>query len=208
MRKHRPAKALKPSFPVGEISILTGGASSRMGRDKASLRLGRRTLLGHVRASAQDSGWPHRVIRRDLVPGCGPLGGVYTALAISRAETILFLSCDMPFVSGTLLKSLIRRLGTRKSALFVKNNGLVGFPFLVRRAALPVVERLLTARLLSLQHLARALCAQTVPIPPRQRRHLVNINTPEDWRKAQDQWPGAAAGSRAGPKTNQKRLVV
>ena len=51
-----------------EISILAGGLSSRIGRNKALLRLGRRTLLEHVRTSARDSGWPHRVIRRDLVP--------------------------------------------------------------------------------------------------------------------------------------------
>jgi molybdopterin-guanine dinucleotide biosynthesis protein A len=203
VRKHRPAKALQTNIPVGEISILAGGASSRMGRNKASLRLGRRTLLGHIRASAQDSGWPHRVIRRDLVPGCGPLGGVYTALATSRKETILFLSCDMPFVSGTLLKSLIRRLGARKNALFVKNNGRVGFPFLLRRATLPAVERLLAARLWSLQNLARALGAQTVPLTPRQRRHLVNINTPQEWRKAKEQWHAAAVASRAVPNSNE-----
>jgi molybdopterin-guanine dinucleotide biosynthesis protein A len=201
VRKHPPTKASQPDSKVGEISILAGGASTRMGWDKASLRLGRRTLLGHVRANAQDSGWPCRVIRRDLVPGCGPLGGVYTALATSRAEAVLFLSCDMPFVSGTLLKSLIRRLGARKSALFVKKNGWVGFPFLLRRATLPVVERLLAAKLLSLQNLARALRAQTVRLTPRQRRHLVNINTPEDWGKAQEQWHGAAAGARSRLKT-------
>ena len=86
-----------------EISILAGGSSSRMGRNKASLRLGRRTLLGHVRACARNSGLPHRVIRRDLLPGCGPLGGVYTALATSRAQIIVFLSCDMPFISADLV---------------------------------------------------------------------------------------------------------
>ena len=171
-----------------EISILAGGSSSRMGRNKASLRLGRRTLLGHVRACARDSGLPHRVIRRDLIPGCGPLGGVYTALTTSRAQIIVFLSCDMPFISADLVKSLLRRLGRRTKALFVTENGRVGFPFLLRRATLPIVERLLASRRLSLQHLAGALRARTARPPLRRRRELFNINTREDWQAARKRW--------------------
>jgi len=171
-----------------EIDILAGGASSRMRRNKASLRLGKRTLLGHIRAAARNSGLPHRVIRRDLVPRRGPLGGVYSALATSRAETILFLSCDMPFISTDLLNTLLRRLARRKTALFVKDNGRIGFPFLLRRAALAVVERQMTTRQFSLHQLARSLHAQTVTLPRCQTHELFNINTPKDWKIAQEQW--------------------
>ena len=159
-----------------------------MRRNKASLRLGKRTLLGHIRAAARNSGLPHRVIRRDLVPWCGPLGGVYTALLTSRAETILFLSCDMPFISASLLKALVRRLSRPKKALFVKDNGRIGFPFLLRRAALAVVERQMTTRQFSLHQLARSLHAQTVTLPRCQTHELFNINTPKDWKIAQEQW--------------------
>ena len=171
-----------------EIDILAAGASSRMRRNKASLRLGKRSLLGHIRAAARNSGLPHRVIRRDLVPWCGPLGGVYTALLTSRAGTILFLSCDMPFISASLLKALVRRLSRPKKALFVKENGRLGFPFLLRRATLPVVRRQLAVRQFSLHKLARALRAQTVRLPRCQTHELFNINTPKDWKIAQQQW--------------------
>ena len=94
----------KESTPL-EVCILAGGLSSRMGRDKARLRLNGRTLLAQVRDAAQTLGCPVRVIRRDLVTRCGPLGGVFTALKTSRAEAVLFLACDMPFVSPELLRS-------------------------------------------------------------------------------------------------------
>src|SRR5881397_2706641 len=116
-----------------EVCILAGGKSSRMGVDKSRLRLGRRTLLGHIGAAANAAGFRPRVIRADLVPRCGPLAGVYSALATSRAEVILFLSCDMPFISAKLLKALIGRLGSRSKAIFVREHGRVGFPFLIRR---------------------------------------------------------------------------
>ena len=90
------------SAPLVSVSILAGGLSSRLGRDKARVRLGRRTLLAHVRRAAKELGLPVRVIRRDLVPRCGPLGGVFTALKTSRADAELFLACDMPFVSASL----------------------------------------------------------------------------------------------------------
>ena len=180
-----------------EISILAGGLSSRIGRNKALLRLGRRTLLEHVRTSARDSGWPHRVIRRDLVPGCGPLGGVYTALTTSDADAVLFLSCDMPFVSSALMKALISRLRPRMKALFIKENGRVGFPFLLRQTALPVVERQLARGQFSLQKLARVLRAQTICLPPGQTHELFNINTPADWEMARERWL-SGQGRKAG----------
>ncbi|MEO8427284.1 MAG: NTP transferase domain-containing protein, partial [Verrucomicrobiota bacterium] len=90
-----------------EIAILAGGRSSRMGRDKSRLRLGKRTLLGQVRATAERLRLPVRIIRQDLVPRCGPLGGIYTALKTSRKQVILFLPCDTPFVSLGLLEKVL-----------------------------------------------------------------------------------------------------
>jgi molybdopterin-guanine dinucleotide biosynthesis protein A len=171
-----------------EICLLAGGAGSRLGADKTRLRLGRRTLLGHSRATAKATGMPTRVIRADLAPGCGPLGGVYTALATTRAEILLFLPCDMPFVSTAFLKTLIRKPAPRGGALFVKAHGRVGFPFLLSRATLPIVRRQLASGQFALQQLARVLRAQIVPVPRGRADELFNINTPDDWKAARERW--------------------
>lgn len=92
-----------------EIFILAGGLSTRMGRDKSRIRLGSRTLLGHVRQTAEKTGLRVRVIRRDAVPRCGPMGGIYTALQRSSADCLLFLACDMPFISTELLGSILKK---------------------------------------------------------------------------------------------------
>jgi molybdenum cofactor guanylyltransferase len=180
--------AARPRF---EICVLAGGLSSRLGKDKSRLRLGGRTLLQHVRAAARATGLPTRVIREDRVSRCGPLGGVYTALATSRADALLFLPCDMPFVSSKLLLSLMQRLNTRNTALFVKHNGRIGFPFLLRRSTLPAVQRQLTARNFSLQELAGELRGKNVCLSPRQAVELFNINTPAEWQTARDRWHAA-----------------
>jgi len=149
-----------------EIAILAGGLSTRMGRDKARLRLGGRTLLAHVKAAARQTGLPVRVIRRDLVPRCGPLGGVYTALKTTAAEAVLLLACDMPFVTAPLLARLVSRLRPRTQAVFCATKDGTGFPFLVRTRALPRVEEQIRRRRFSLQLLtARLKAAQFRPAP-------------------------------------------
>lgn len=152
-----------------------------MGRDKARLRFGGRSLLGHVRAVAKATGWPVRVIRRDTVPRCGPLGGIYTALKTSEADAELFLACDMPFVSPTLLKELPKHIGSKQDAVFATTDGQPGFPCLLRVTALPVVEQQIQAKQFSVHALAEALPAKLLRLPERRAMELWNINTPQDW---------------------------
>jgi molybdopterin-guanine dinucleotide biosynthesis protein A len=166
-----------------EICILAGGLSRRMGRDKARLRWGRRTMLAHIRATATGTGFPVRIIRRDLVPRCGPVGGVDTALSTTKAEAVLFLACDMPLVSADLLWFLLKKLRPAASALFVCTRDGPGFPFLVRRKALSEVTRQLKAGKFSLHELAGAVKATLVRPPPKFDSQLTNINTPRDWKK-------------------------
>src|SRR5262245_26810080 len=113
--QHRPALR-------GEICVLAGGLSSRLGRDKARLRLGPRTVLGHVREQARALGLPVRVIRRDRVPRCGPLGGVYTALVTTRADAVLFLACDMPFLTAATMVRLWRRSIVERRPVFCRSD--------------------------------------------------------------------------------------
>ena len=195
--KRQPFKSISPgNMRRFEICILAGGLSSRMGRDKSRLRLGGRTLLAHIRATAKTVGLPHRIIRRDLVSHCGPLGGLYTALVTSRADATLFLSCDMPFVSAGLLEMLLLKAKRNEAALFVEANGLVGFPLLLfRQTALPVVESQLEKRAFSLQQLTQALRSQTIRLAARQARELFNVNTPDDLRNARALWRDRRPGN-------------
>jgi molybdopterin-guanine dinucleotide biosynthesis protein A len=166
------------------ISILAGGQSARMGRDKARLRFGGRTLIGHVRAAAEATGWRVRVIRRDAVPRCGPVGGIYTALKTSKSDAELFLACDMPFISPVLLKELLKRSGPKQDAVFATADGQPGFPCLLRVSALPVVEKQIQSKQFSLHALAEVLRAKLLRLPKGRAMELWNINTPEDWQKA------------------------
>jgi molybdopterin-guanine dinucleotide biosynthesis protein A len=156
----------RPARPQIEACILAGGLSRRMGRDKARLRIGGRSLLAHARGSAMAAGLPVRVIRRDLVPRCGPVGGVFTGLATTNAEAVLFLSCDMPFVPPAALRRLVAAMRRGDRAVFyTRRPGPAGFPFLVKATALGAVAARIMAGRFSLQSLVKALHARLLPLP-------------------------------------------
>ena len=161
-----------------------------MGRDKARLRLGGRTLLARIRAAARATSWPVRVIRRDLVPRCGPLGGVWTAFQRSRSGRLVFLSCDMPFVTPALIRAVAERKGR---GVFTRTEEGAGFPFALDRSCLPLVGQALAEKRFSLQALAQRLRARQLRLPRRRQEELQNVNTPEHFTLARLHYANALA---------------
>jgi len=88
--------------------VLAGGASVRMGRDKALLEIGGRLLIVLALDKLRALGMEPRIAgsRPDLAgfapvvsdnfPRCGPLAGIEAALAASDADLHFFLPVDLP----------------------------------------------------------------------------------------------------------------
>jgi molybdenum cofactor guanylyltransferase len=100
--------------------VLTGGKSSRMGRDKALLPFRGGALAAHVAATVAAAagsvtliGDPRKYghlgypVLPDRTPGAGPVGGIESALSYTDADWNLVLACDMPAVSGAFLRGLL-----------------------------------------------------------------------------------------------------
>jgi len=152
-----------------------------MGCDKASLRIGRQTLLQQIRRIAERVTSHVRVIRRDRVPRCGPLGGIYTGLITSKSAAELFLACDMPFVTPELLEQLIHFFRQKERPVFCRRARRAGFPCIVPCSAIMAVKERIDDRTLSIQALSRALKASYLQTD---RRKLLNLNTPTDLQQA------------------------
>lgn len=97
--------------------VLVGGASTRMGKDKASIRFGGSTLLERsvavastVFASVVVSGGDYAPVGAsvvaDLVPGLGPLGGLDSAFRVAKGRNVFLLAVDMPFVDATTVRRI------------------------------------------------------------------------------------------------------
>jgi iron complex transport system ATP-binding protein len=153
-----------------EVCILAGGKSSRMGQPKGAMLLDGAPLLDWSRRIARAAGLPYRMIEQDIGESRGPISGIQTALKTTRADAVIFLSCDMPFVRSSTLGQLI----TKGAPAFSISEEGFGFPFLLPKKAA------ITAN--SLQGLAPALKAKSIPIAPDE---AFNINTPSEFRKAE-----------------------
>ena len=103
----------------GSVFVLAGGRSSRMGSDKALLQIGGMSLLQIALAKAREVS-PSTIIVgshdryaqygeviEDIIPGCGPLGGIHAALSSTISELNLILSVDMPLMSSDFLRWLL-----------------------------------------------------------------------------------------------------
>jgi molybdopterin-guanine dinucleotide biosynthesis protein A len=100
--------------------LLAGGKSSRMGANKAFLNFAGQTLLdralsvlgvacGNVTIVGDPEIFAHYApVISDVFTGCGPLGGIHSALVHSSAELNFILAVDMPFVPQDLLRFLLR----------------------------------------------------------------------------------------------------
>ncbi|MBN2363898.1 molybdenum cofactor guanylyltransferase [candidate division WOR-3 bacterium] len=101
--------------------ILAGGKSSRFGRDKAFEKFGDSTLVESVFFSLKEifsdiiivtncpenfSIFEAKTVK-DIVPGRGPIGGIYTGLLSSSSQRIFAIACDMPFLDKDFIKYMI-----------------------------------------------------------------------------------------------------
>jgi molybdopterin-guanine dinucleotide biosynthesis protein A len=105
------------------VIVLTGGTSSRMGRDKATLELEgisllERTLSGVPLDVPVVVAGPEVPLARSAVafarenpPGGGPVAGVDAAVSHVRTPVVVVLATDLPFV-GALPAELAARLST------------------------------------------------------------------------------------------------
>jgi molybdopterin-guanine dinucleotide biosynthesis protein A len=100
--------------------ILVGGASSRMGEDKARLTLGGLSFVERIRAALaaltesvtlvgsaeRCAAWPRLSSVPDFYVEWGALGGLHAAVDACRAEWAVVVACDLPFVTRELFLRL------------------------------------------------------------------------------------------------------
>lgn len=193
--------------PVGEIAafVLAGGKSRRMGKDKAFLELGGRTLLSRALELARSVAetvaivgdgnkfFPLGRVLDDVYPGQGPLAGIHAALAGSDAALNLMLALDIPFIEKDFLRYLLSEASRGSAVVTVPKIGARWQPLCAvyrREFATPAEEALrrgknkidplfakVETRVIGEEEMAR------IDFPESMFR---NLNTPEDWKKAEE----------------------
>jgi molybdopterin-guanine dinucleotide biosynthesis protein A len=135
--------------------ILAGGKSRRYGQNKALVQIQGSPLIqrvvGIMRSVFQDllliTHQPEEYAfldlptTRDLIPGLGPIGGLYTALRVIPAQTAFLVACDMPFLNPRLIRYMVESRGDYDVVVPRIGSNYEALHALYRKTCLPVLEK-------------------------------------------------------------------
>jgi molybdopterin-guanine dinucleotide biosynthesis protein A len=179
--------------PTRSGAILAGGQATRFGgRDKSALLVDGRAILDRqiaALAPAVDDvvivGGSRATIH-DIVPGCGPLGGLHTALNAARGDAVLLVACDMPYLSTPFLAYLLSLTAGADIVVPQTERGYHPLCAVYTRACLEPAAARLADRRLRMRELVGSMRTRVVPIDEIRQfgdpdRLLANLNTPADY---------------------------
>ena len=190
------------------VCIQAGGASSRMGEDKALKNFLGRPLIQRVVERLQpiadelivttnhpdDFSFLDARLIPDLKPGRGALGGLYTAIASASHPLVAIVACDMPFASAKLIQISTKIMDNENvDVVIAKNdNGYEPLHAVYRRdACLPAIESAINSdqwRVISWlpQVNLRVLTSEEIKSADPDGLAFWNVNTPEEFAKAEE----------------------
>ncbi|HSM63083.1 MAG TPA: molybdenum cofactor guanylyltransferase [Gillisia sp.] len=174
--------------------ILCGGKSSRMGTDKGFVKFRDRSFMDWcleavrqitndihlVTANKKYSQFGHP-LHEDIYKNKGPVGGIHAALEHSVTNWNLILSCDIPGITGSLLKDLIERTPEQTSVAFL-SSGSNDYPLVAmyHKNCRKYFFEAIQENDLRLMNTIKKLNYERIEIPLSESYNLNNINTKEE----------------------------
>ncbi len=190
------------------VCVQAGGASSRMGEDKALKPFLGRPLIQRVADRLhpiadelivttnhpEDYSFLHARLTPDLKPGRGALGGLYTAIASAAHPIVAVVACDMPFASARLIEAMISLLVQKEADVVIckSDEGYEPIHAVYRReTCLPAIETAISADQWKVivwfpQVKVHTLTLDDVRQYDPSGLAFWNVNTPEEFAKAEE----------------------
>jgi len=185
-------------------TLLAGGQSRRMGgRNKALLELGGRTVIERaadvllrvfrevnvITNSPQLFSFLGLPMFADILPGRGSVGGLLTALTVSKAPWTLIVACDMPFLDERVIRHMLRLVDEHDVIVPRIGAHLEPLHAIYSQRCLPHARQVATSGDLRIWNFYDQVDTLEVPeddiakIDP-QFRFIINLNTPRDLEDA------------------------
>jgi molybdopterin-guanine dinucleotide biosynthesis protein A len=179
-------------------AILAGGQSKRMGRDKATIKVGEMDLIEHVYSKVQDIfndifvvSSHHDSIRgisapvfRDALPQGGSLVGIISALLYSRTPHVFVVACDMPFLDSGFIRTMINGIGNEDIIVPKTTAGYEPLHAIYSRTCLSYMLKLIDANRFKIDKIFPFLNVRAVRVEIQSSSEGVsvftNINTEKD----------------------------
>ena len=181
------------------VVLVAGGESRRMGRDKATLLFHAKPLWQiqlellqkleptEILVSARtDPVWRPADVQfiADDLPSRGPLSGLAASLTRMRAQHLLALAVDMPFMTEEYLKFLCNQIEPGCGVVANIEDRFEPLAAIYPHEALANFQSALSGTDFSMQTVLGCLAAEgklrVVPVTSQERKLFLNLNEPAD----------------------------
>ncbi len=177
--------------------VLIGGKSRRFGKDKVTAQIGDKPLVEHVTdiisplfdeviliGHKRERLGSFRIVE-DILPGHGPLGGIYTALSVSPTPHCFVFAADMPNLNRKLIRYMLSAADEHDIVIPLWSKGREPLHAVYSRRLLPHVRSLLERQVFRIFDILKD--ADTMVVPEETIRTFgdpesifANINTVTD----------------------------
>jgi len=219
------------SSPLLSIALLAGGKNSRMGKNKALLTLNEKTFIERLieefsvfdqilLSVKDDSVWwnegkgklsklpPEIEIVKDENQEYGPLEGLRRVLSEARNDYVFVCACDMPFATKKIPEYL-QEFFSSDYQIYVPTIGGKPEPLcaVYKKSILPAIENQLRNSDFKLSHLFESIHTKFIPVEKSalNKKEFININTPEDYKRAISPIVFCVSGIKNSGKT---RMII
>ncbi|MDR4950116.1 molybdenum cofactor guanylyltransferase [Neobacillus cucumis] len=196
--------------------ILAGGKSSRMGTNKALLKINEKTNIERiveqlkllfddlilVTNDAKTYEFLDVQMVPDQYPGMGPLAGVHAGLNVSNYDVNLVVACDMPFISSELAEALLANTSNYDAVVPVINGKQHPLFAVYQKQVAKMVEERIQSGQLRMKHLLDDLNVLYVTekelatySPITLEKVFFNMNHPEEYVEAK-KWAESDVSNR------------
>ncbi len=176
--------------------ILAGGKSRRMGTDKSELIFNGKSFLeiqidkmtelsiSDIIISGKSCAKQNVHTVMDIIPDCGPLGGLYSCFSETDKKYALVFSIDVPLISVSTLKTLTdKHLGSDYQATVLTCNGQAEPLIAVYNTdTTNILKELIEIKKLAIKSFLEKLDCQFVAFSGN-TNELLNCNYPDDYKK-------------------------
>lgn len=178
------------------LIILAGGKSSRMGTDKALLKIKNKTFVEFLFDNLKDnfgdviisSNNPEIKIKgakiiSDEIKNIGPMGGIYTCLKHSKTQQNFIVSVDTPFLSSKLASEIASKSKAYNITITECNNKTNPTIGVYNKNLLPILENEINLGMYKMMKFLEKTNHKIIKLDEKFKDELRNINNPYDFNK-------------------------
>lgn len=186
--------------------ILAGGKSTRIGTNKAFLKIGEKTIIDQILAGFESIFREIMIVTSeikqscflersrvvpDIIPSKGPLGGIYTGLVKSNSFYNFVVACDMPFLNQDLVRYLLEERNGYDVVVPEYKGRLQPLCAVYSKDCIRPIETELSRNSLKITDFfqyvrAKIITEKEIESFDPEKLCFVNINTPQDYKSFKD----------------------